>query len=595
MAASTGAKPRVFRLPPLAWLVLLTVAAFSPVLAAGYLRLDDYTHLLDNPALQRPSLAGLSAIWTKSYFGLYIPITYTLWWSCAAMASAFLTLAQSAPLFHGLNLALHAVNAVLVFALLRTLLRLARPQPAGRSEALARGAALLGACFFALHPAQVETVAWLSELKGALAGTLGLLGIWSYYRTSRRLPTAAFFLAAMLAKPSAVVFPGILVLVDRILLGKSLKASTQDPIFFWAPLVPFVLVTKHLQPNLNLELVPSLPQRLLVAADAGWFYVGKLLVPYPLALDYGRSPQVVLHQVPSWHIVLAALFAAAGAAAAVYPLLRPPPAEPTGARAWRALVLCGWAIFCLSLAPVLGLVPFEFQDITTVADHYLYVPLLGASLALVGVLVRLGMAMRVVGVAAAMLVGLAGLSFAYARAWQSTDSLFRHTLSVNPRSYVAHYSLAAELLADGKTEQGIAQAQECLAINPGYLEAQVALGTAWIRQGRFQTVADYYLPVLAKAPKPVGKRAPLVSAMHNSLGLALVRLGRGKEGVAHFARAVAIDPTSIYGHYNLGLAASAEGRHADAVTHFAAALAQSPGNPEIRQQLELARRRARPP
>jgi tetratricopeptide (TPR) repeat protein len=244
---------------------------------------------------------------------------------------------------------------------------------------------------------------------------------------------------------------------------------------------------------------------------------------------------------------------------------------------------------------VLGLVPFEFQDLTTVADHYLYLPLLGGSLVVAGILLRQRAAVRAQWVTAGVLAAFAVLSFVQTTRWQSTDSLFRHTLRINPRSYVAHYSMAAELLAAGRTDEGIAQARACLALNPSYLPAQVALGAAWLRQGQFQAAADHYLAVLATSPKTAGKRAPLVSSLHNNLGMALARLGRSREAIEHFARAVAIDPQSVTGHFNLGLAASALGRHAEAAAHYQAALALSPGNPEIQQQLAAARRRAQPP
>jgi protein O-mannosyl-transferase len=588
MASSSKAERRASP-RALAVLVLLAGLVFSPVLTAGYLRLDDYTHILDNPSLAHLSASGLAAIWRKSYFGLYIPVTYSVWWIYVAAIGAFRALPDAAPLLHGLNLALHALNVVLVFGLLRTLLRLT-----ACDETRARRVALLAALCFAVHPAQVETVSWISELKGALATTFGLLGIGSYYRSSRKVLTAACFVAAMLAKPLAIVLPGVLVLVDRILLGKSWKESTQDAVFFWVPLLPLAVVTKRLQPDLNLTFVPSLPARLVVAADAFSFYLGKLVFPVGLALDYGRSPAFVLEQVSGWRHALSALVLVAAALAAGYALWRPPRAPDRGSP-WRAFVLCGWAIFCLALCPVLGLVPFELQDLTTVADHYLYLPLLGGSLILAGLLLWPRAAVRAPWVAAGVLLAFAVLSFVQTTRWRSTESLFRHTLRINPRSYVAHYSMAAELLAAGRTEEGIAEARACLAQNPDYLPAQVALGAAWLRQGQFQTAADHYLGVLATSPKTAGKRAPLVASLHNNLGMALARLGRGREAIEHFARAVAIDPQSVTGHFNLGLAASALGKHAEAMTHYQAAAALSPGNSEIQQQLAAARRRAQPP
>jgi len=579
----------------LAILIPLTAIAFSPVFFAGYVRVDDHTHILDNPNLQSLSLSRLSAIWTEHYFGLYVPITYSIWWICAGIVNTFSTLKQSASLFHALNLALHIANASLVYLLFQTLLRFERTKPTMLSASQTRYVSLISALFFALHPAQVEAVAWISEFKGELAGMLGLLGIWNYYRSPKKTMTAIIFIAAMLSKPSAIVFPGVLLLIDRILLGKSLKESARAPIVFWMLLLPLVLITKYFQPDLNMEFIPNVFERLPVAADAFSFYCYKLIFPFNLALDYGRSPHFVLDRVPGWQLALSTLLVVAGAAAVIYSLCCPPKSERNSGSAWRSFVFCGWAIFCLSLAPVLGLVPFEFQDFTTVADHYLYVPILGASLALLGLLIRLRMTARVLWISTAILVVFAGSSFSQAGIWRSTETLFNHTLKVNPESYLAHYSIAMDLFEAGRTDEGISHILKCLEINPNYLYAEVALGTGWLRNGEFQKAIDYYLSVLAKNPSFVGKRAPLVSSIHNNLGMALHQVGRNSEGTEHFRKAVEVDPKSINGHTNLGRAALEEGRFSDAVGHYQAALHLDPGNREIRRLLEIARRRVQQP
>ena len=95
----------------------LTALVLSPVLFADFIRLDDYSHLFDNPNLRRMSVAGLAAFWTKSYFNLYIPVTYSVWWAATMIGSLFGTLRQQAWLFHALNLAVHLANASLVFFL----------------------------------------------------------------------------------------------------------------------------------------------------------------------------------------------------------------------------------------------------------------------------------------------------------------------------------------------------------------------------------------------------------------------------------------------------------------------------------------------
>ena len=198
-------------------------------------------------------------------------------------------LKQSAWLFHALNLGVHLANAALVFLLVRRLLYLRRSlgAPAGAVPAEAAGPpiALLAALCFALHPVQVETVAWVSELKGGLSAMLGLLGLGWHYRSRRRLLVAACFVAAMLAKPTAIVFPGVALLVDRILLGAKIRKSVVTAALYSLPMLPLVLLTKHLQPDTDLDFIPTLPQRLVVATDALAFYVAKVLAPFSLAVD----------------------------------------------------------------------------------------------------------------------------------------------------------------------------------------------------------------------------------------------------------------------------------------------------------------------
>jgi hypothetical protein len=571
----------------LAILVVLTALALSPVLFAGFIRLDDYRHILENSQLQKAVPANLAAFWTKPYFGLYIPITYSLWWVVSWIGRAFGTLQQTAWLFHALNLACHLVNATLVFFVVHTLLDRDRQKQSGRSRMIA----LLSALFFALHPVQVETVAWISEFKGELSTTFGLLGIWHHYRRSKRTLTAALFVAAMLAKPSAIVFPGILLLTDRILLGRSLKQSAAMPALLGLLLLPLVVVTKYLQPDINLDFLPTVPQRLLVATDALAFYVCKLMAPFPLALDYGRSPHYVLSHVHGWQMVLSALLLLFGVGVVVHALARPrPSAQEAG---WYSLLSCGWSIFALSVVPVLGLVPFEFQDISTVADHYVYVAMFGASLMVAGFLVRFRASARAVGVAVVALAVLGGLTFRQARLWRSTETLFGHTLTVNRRSYLAHYSIATELMDTGRLDRGIQENQESLAINPDYLYAEVALGVAWIRKGNYQAAVEHYEAALAKQPNHAGKRATLVSSIHNNLGMALHQVGRDAEGTEQFRMAVKIDPESVNGHLNLGNAAFNDKRYLDAIAEYEIARSLGPGNPAVEEQLALARRGAR--
>jgi protein O-mannosyl-transferase len=206
----------------------------------------------------------------------------------------------------------------------RMLIRVVGPSTAPKHDSLDNSIAVIAALFFALHPVQVESVAWISELKGELACMFGLLGLWWHYRSTKRLLVAAFFVAAMLSKPSAIVFPAVVLLIDRIVLRKSLAKSAITSTLYGAALLIFALVTKHLQPDFDQDFIPTAGQRLIVATDAISFYVGKVLVPFPLAADYGRSPRVVLEHTSRLWLAYSALLSVAGIGMVVRAVIRPP-------------------------------------------------------------------------------------------------------------------------------------------------------------------------------------------------------------------------------------------------------------------------------
>jgi protein O-mannosyl-transferase len=588
--SNLGSQFALTRSRALALLLLPTVLVLSPVLFADFIRLDDYSHLFDNPHLHRMSVSGLAAFWTKSYFNLYIPITYSVWWALTMIGSQFCDLRQNAWIFHALNLAIHLANVTLFFFLVRALIGIGRQKAVSETDRSDNTVALTSALLFALHPVQVESVAWVSELKGELAAMFGLLGLWWHYRPAKRWLAAACFAAAVLSKPSSIVFPGIVLLVNRILLGWSVRKSAAVPFLYGLPLLVVAFVTKRLQPDSNLDFVPTAAQKLAVAADAFAFYVFKVLVPYPHAVDYGRSPQFVLNHVPGWQVALSGLLLVAGVAIVAFALIRPKPSSPIGG--WYSLVSCGWSIFILSITPVLGLIPFGFQEFSTVANHYLYVPLMGISVMVAGILVRVGTFARSQLVVAALLLVCAGLSTQQAYLWRSTETLFANTVAVNPRSYLACYCIADEHVRAGRFVEGLEWHMKSHALNPDYLNGQVGLGMALVLAGEPARAIEHYSAALAKNPSIVGTRAKLVSSLHNNLGMLLLQTGRQAEGVDHFRKAVEIFPRSVNGHLNLGNVAFAERRYLDAIAEFEIAESLSPRNPAVEQRLANARRSA---
>ena len=471
--------------------VLITLAAllaFSPLFTAGWTWWDDPATLHHNPRMNPPTLAGVAHYWTaagpNAPMSLYIPLSYTGWSALAAVSSQPADadgIRLNPHTFHTANVLLHAITALLVFELLRTLL--------SNDTAAATGALL-----FALHPVQVEAVGWISGGKDVLCGCLSIAALWQYVlwvqrRAAWRYVLASLLLmAAILSKPTAIVVPLMAGTLDGLVLRRPWKQVLQS-LWPWLLLtLPAAVLTRWSQPADWSNTLP-LWSRPPIAADALAHQLTKLIAPFQLAPDEGRRPATVLAHgwlyytwlIPAGLVVVFAL--------------RP--------RRWRA----GWMgglLFLIPLLPVLGLVPFEFQYVSTTTDHYLYLAMLGPALLLasmVRVRPRLGV------VAGAGLLILTVLSFHQTLFWRTNRALFEHTLAVNRASFIAcdmlgydHTLEANQLLqaarndpsranalaaqAHDQYETALAYFRRGLSINPKYVPSLVNLAIDSQRIGR---------------------------------------------------------------------------------------------------------------
>ncbi len=217
---------------PIITLVIITLAVFVPVIGHQFLAYDDSVDVYKNPYIQARSLDNLMHFWRYPYEGLYTPLTYTLY-ALAAWAPSLLTanptevVIPDPRLFHSLNLLLHLLSALMVWRILVLLLRCRRLGGDGTdfnaNSLPLEWAACGGALLFAIHPIQVEPVAWVAGFKDVLFGLLALVAIWQYLRhvDDKMQPAAgrpshtrlhyglatAVFILALLAKPTAVVLP----------------------------------------------------------------------------------------------------------------------------------------------------------------------------------------------------------------------------------------------------------------------------------------------------------------------------------------------------------------------------------------------------
>lgn len=444
-------------------LALVCVAVFGEVCRHSFVAWDDEINVYHNPYLNPPSLAHTGHFWRSVTLGpgvtAYRPVVYSVYAAIACFAVVPMRLNEFGPIaldpmpFHVVNLGIHILNVLLVFGLLRSLTH-------GHDWAAGTGAAL-----FAFHPAQVESVAWVTGLTDLLGATFSLLALGLYLRWAGGgkwtdiAAAAGCFVLALLSKPTAVTLPLIAAAIDYFFLGRSWHRWIK-PLSLGLLLSMLTVGLTHIAEHVTLTgVVTSWYLRPLIAGDALAFYCGKLLWPVHLGIDYGRSPSYVLAASTLWLTALAPIMLGAG----VLVLRKQAP--------WLAAAIL---LFVLALLPVLGLVPFRFQTYSTVADRYLYLALLGPALALAAGFSRLPKTLphrSLLAVGSAC--GLVLILFCFGSAlqvttWQNSYSMFQSALETNPKSWMAHYNLGILLSNRGDETDARPHFLEAVRLKPEY-------------------------------------------------------------------------------------------------------------------------------
>lgn len=493
MNASTEQSARSpFSLPPLVCatlIVLLSFAAFWPAVRAGFVW-DDDRYVTANPLVQAGD--GLSRIWFSAEPMDYYPVTFTSFW-------LEWRLWEHRPAgYHVVNILLHAASAVLLWLLLR---RLSIP------------GAWLAALLFAVHPVNVETVAWISQRKntlGMLFFLLAAMGYLDWHRTGRFASYAAalfFFALSLMSKPLAVMFPFVIVAYDwwrnprRLLRG----VAAAVPFLLVAALYGMMTVMFQATHSIQGEAVgpATLPGRLLVPGRALLFYAGKAVWPFGLSSVY-----------PEWRMdtfntatVLPTVIVVLVAVLCLLNLAR-----------WGRSGLFALAFFVLALFPVLGIFDVGFMFYSMVADHWVYpaLPALLAPIACGGArLQRRGPAFRriLVVAATALVLFLAALSHRESRAYKDKKTLFTHAAERNPAAWVAHLWLGNLAFSARDLLEAEARYREALRLRPGYWEAQNGLGIVHAVKGELNEAIGRFRQVLARKPEHANAKRNLAIAL----------------------------------------------------------------------------------
>lgn len=496
---------------------LCTAAIFAPAVRFDFVGWDDPDLVVQNPQLQSPTLGNLERFWTHPYASLYTPLAYSAWWCVARLSGGSL----QPPAFHALTVLLHVCAALLVFSILLRLVGHA-------------WAALAGALLFALDPLQVEPVAWISGMNNVLAGALSLAAIRIYIFHTDRPPgggrilsywaALAVYLLALLAKPTAVVVPLILLLIDWGMLRRSLRAIARTALPFLLLAALFAILAPGVQPARGAPLW----QRPVIAMDALGFYFAKLAWPVRLNIDYGRTPAAVFRD---WLFIWTIPVVVAVAAIAV--LARK-----------RIAYVVAIAIIAVSVLPVLGFVPFSFQGFSTVADRYLYLGMLGTALLMASWLAR-HFSVVPTAIVAITLSALGWITTQDLRNWASTQTLAAHALRLDPRNSTAHFILAADLSRKKEYPAAIDEFNQALAANPTGGAIHFGLGNAYLHSDQFPLAIAQYrqaIPLLSPESR--------VGAWLN-LGIAYYQVGQPDLSRQAFERAIALDPQNAQALHNL--------------------------------------------
>jgi len=545
------------RAPVAAGLAAVVFACFAPVLRNGFVGYDDPDYVTANPHVNTGlTLPNVAWAFTSAHASNWHPLTWISHQLDAQMFGLW-------PAGHHLtSLLLHAINTALVFWWL-----------SGATGFLWRSAFV--AAVFGLHPLHVESVAWIAERKDVLSTFFGLLALVAYTRRWN-LAVAVLFACSLMAKPMLVTLPLLLLVIDWWL---------EKPIA-WLPKLPLFALSA-------LSSVAT-----LWAQRQGGSVVAIERLPLGLRLQNATLACVRYLQQTFWPSHLAAFYPfplhgsllVAAAVLIVITLL-------CLRRRWLA---AGWAWYLIALVPVIGIVQVGLQSM---ADRYMYVPLIGLAIAVAWEFSSLRWA------AIAPLAACAVVSWYQIPVWKNGITLWTHALAVTEDNFVAHDNLGVELDRAGRFGEALEHYRETLRIKPGdrngeanFAQASFAQGErlfeanqldaalssfrdglryrsgnalAHAQMGRILTQQHQIAPAITEL-QTATRLDPTLAVAHMGLGVAYALSLNAGGAAREFGDAVRYDPSNLEANYNLGLVLAAMGRNAEARRSFDAALRIKP-------------------
>jgi protein O-mannosyl-transferase len=563
-------------------LVLATLALYNPVAHAPFLNLDDDIYITQNTEV-RSGLNWHSITWAfrTTRATNWHPIT----WLSHELDCQLFGLNPAGP--HSVNVLLHAANAVLIFLLLS-----ASTKKTWRS--------LMVASLFALHPINVESVAWIAERKNVLSMFFCLLALAAYgwyarnraARSAQLIPyltVTVLYALALMAKPQVITFPFALLLLDywplrRLGTEPTLRAqpnNTKPIIFLVLEKLPWfalsaasAVITMKAQSTARHEGIPAW-MHLANAALAYAKYIGKTFWPSNLAPLYPHPGGTI--NIP------ASILSALGLLAITVIVL---------IVSKRRYVLVGWFWFLGTMVPMVGLVQVGVQSM---ADRYAYIPVLGIfvivcwgipDLLQSQIAPNTNLAPNIGGdaspasspsptktlpavsplLALASIIVLSSLALALHRQvnyWTDNQTLWQHTLDVTQRNFIAEDNVATALLAKGRTDEAIQYFRRAQAIRPADPVSKLNIASYEQQHGDNRSAIQGYEEVMQLSGNP-----ELLALAHSNRGYAYLELNEDDKAKQDFDAALAEQPENSAAYLGLGMLARRSGDWVQAARDF---------------------------
>jgi tetratricopeptide (TPR) repeat protein len=543
------------------WLLVLvlagvTLVTYWSVTAHGFINYDDPEYVTANPHVQG-GLTWSNFVWalTSSAASNWHPVTWL-----THMIDAELWGLNPAG-HHLTNLLLHLINVLLLFLLLFRMTNALWPCAAA-------------AALFAVHPLNVQSVAWVAERKNVLSTLFWLLTLIAYCRyvqkpgKKRYLITAGFLILGLMSKPMLVTLPFVLLLMDYWPLGR-FTADRMRCVVEKIPLLALAaasifmtVIAQHAGGAVaSMEALP-LGLRLENALVSYVKYIYLMLWPVPLAIFYPH-PRAALSL---WPVAGAALFLL-GITVLVF----------WKGRHFPYLVL-GWLWYLGTLIPVIGILQVGDQAI---ADRYAYVPLIGLFIIVAWGAAdwasrKAGRRRGISWAAISVVAVLAIASWHQLTYWESSLSIFQRALALTGNNYVAHHNVGVALFEAGQVDAAIDHFQTSIQISPK-AETQFSLAVALEQKSRSSEAMSHYQESLRINPN--------YFMAHVNLGSLLYRAGQVGEATDHYLRANQIQPSPM-AYFNLGVIYQESGQWEEAIHAYREALKLNPNQAGARENLD---------